>query len=158
MDGIAGKATTTVRGADLVPRIGNELMLRANVILAAKDVAKAATDISLVDGMRPRGVAGASILLACSACAGGKWRQRGSEEGKMDVLGLDVVATAAGIGAPTVLKVYKLLYAARESLLTEAFLASVMPRTGKGEGSGKGGKGVREENRRSAVDDIPFVA
>lgn len=164
--GTASNAPTSVRGADFVPRICTELVIKANVTLAAKDIARSATEDSLVDGMRPRAVAAAAVLLACSACAPGKWREPDACSNKVsgvdkkskvvDSLQITRVAEVAGIGKPSVLKAYKVLYAARANLFTEAFLASVAVK-GNGEGKGSGGGGD-ECSGRSIAHSVPYVA
>lgn len=164
--GTASTTSTSVRGVDFVPRICTELIVKANVTLAAKDIARSATADSLVDGMRPRAVAAAAVLLACSACAPGKWREQEAcsnevttvdSKGKVvDSLQIARVAEVAGIGKPSVLKAYKVLYAARANLFTEAFLASVAVKGG-GEGKGRSGNGD-DCSGRSVAHNVPYVA
>lgn len=128
----------TVRGEHLVPRMCSMLGVRGVITVAAKHAAKVAGDLDLVGGLMPQSVAAAAILLVCSCCSSGTWRERdGHEEededgeggeGEEEMPTLAEVAEAAGVSRKVVGRPYQAMYQQRESLLTEEFVKNVMPK------------------------------
>lgn len=119
-----------VRGEHVVPRLCGMVGVRGVITIAAKSVAKAAGDLDLVGGVTPQAVAAAAILLVCSCCRAGAWRERGEagRDGGGDedeVLAPAAVAQAAGITEMAIGRPYRSMHEFRERLLTENTLKGI---------------------------------
>lgn len=120
----------TVRGEHLVPRFCGILGVRSAITIAAKHVAKAATELDLVGGMIPQAVAAAAILLVCSCCHAGSWREldgavdstRGEED---EAPGAAAIAEASGFSEKAISRPFRAMYELRERLLTEELLKNL---------------------------------
>lgn len=120
----------TVRGEHLVPRLCGILGVRGVITIAAKHVAKMASDLDIVGGMIPQGVAAAAILLVCLCCPD-RWREadetsKGGEKRDDDEApGATTVVQAAGCSENAIRRPFRAMHDVRERLLTEELLRGI---------------------------------
>ncbi|CAM9417474.1 unnamed protein product [Choristocarpus tenellus] len=121
----------TVRAEHIIPRICSSLGLHHEVTQIAKELARAASELDLVGGMQPQGVAGAAVFLVCVAI-----NRPGVVVGGLPPI--EEVVSAASTSEKLVRKCYVVLYDHRHKVFPKGFAERMM---GKGE----------------TVDDIPHV-